>query len=281
MINETPGARLATPSGKPLRGLYPILETPFTADDVLDTQALAAEVRFINRGKVAGMIWPVFASGWSTLSDAERTLGAETILAAGRGGSAAIAIAVQNNEWDTDTSVRHAKHAAAHGADAIVSIPPHNGWNVSDQTVLDYYQAIGAATTLPLIVQTRGTMSVDLMIEMFHSIPTMKATKDEVGDPLARVGELLHRTDGKLARVGRRRRHGKSALARDAAWHRRAVPHAATRRLAATGDGSILGRQQDRRLRHVRPGTSVRHHSRRARLLDDRARRIPGERQAP
>jgi len=24
----------------------------------------------------------------------------------------------------------------------IVSIPPNNGWKVSDQTVLDYYQAI-------------------------------------------------------------------------------------------------------------------------------------------
>jgi dihydrodipicolinate synthase/N-acetylneuraminate lyase len=145
------------------------------------------------------MIWPVFASSWSTLSDAERIEGAETILAAGKGGNAAIAIAVQNMAWDTSTSVRYAKHAAAHGADAIVSIPPNNGWNVSDQTVLDYYKAIGMATDLPLIVQTRGTISVDLMIQMFQQIPTMKATKDEVGNPLERVTELIRRTGNKLA----------------------------------------------------------------------------------
>jgi dihydrodipicolinate synthase/N-acetylneuraminate lyase len=193
------GAHLTTHSGKPLRGLYPIVATPFTENDKLDTELLVAEVKWLNRGRVAGMIWPVFASSWSTLSDAERIEGAETILAAGKGGKTAIAIAVQNMAWDTPTSVRYAKHAAVHGADAIVSIPPNNGWNVSDQAILDYYKTIGAATDLPLIVQTRGTVSVDLMVRMFEQISTMKATKDEVGDPLVRAPELIKRTNNKLS----------------------------------------------------------------------------------
>jgi 4-hydroxy-tetrahydrodipicolinate synthase len=196
---DVKGAQLSTPSGKPLRGLYPIVETPFTPDDKIDTDALAAEVKFINRGRVHGMIWPVFASAWSTLSDAERIEGAETVLAAGKGGKSAIAIAVQNTAWDIATSVRYARHAAAHGADAIVAIPPNNGWNVSDDMVLAYYKQIGAATDLPLIVQTRGTMSVELMLEMFKQIPTMKASKDEVGNPLERVTPLIQGTDNKLA----------------------------------------------------------------------------------
>ena len=196
---EAKGAMLKTPSGKPLRGLYPIVETPFTPDNRLDTDLLANEVRFINRGRVNGMIWPVFASSWSTLSDAERIEGAEAMLAAGKGGKSAIAIAVQNTAWDIPTSIRYAKHAAAHGADAIVAIPPNNGWNVPDQQILDYYQRIAAATELPLIVQTRGTMSTDLMIEMFKQIPNMKATKDEVGNPLERISVLRRGTDNKLA----------------------------------------------------------------------------------
>jgi dihydrodipicolinate synthase/N-acetylneuraminate lyase len=196
---DVKGVQLSTPSGKPLRGLYPIVETPFTPDDKLDTDSLAAEVRFINRGRVNGMIWPVFASSWSTLSDAERIEGAETMLAAGKGGKSAIAIAVQNTAWDIGTSVRYAKHAAAHGADAIVAIPPNNGWNVSDDAILDYYKTIGAATDLPLIVQTRGTMSVELMLQMFKQIPTMKATKDEVGNPMERVAPLIQGSDNKLA----------------------------------------------------------------------------------
>jgi len=196
---DVQGADLKTATGKPLRGLYPILETPFTPDDKLDTAALAAEVAFINRGRVAGMIWPVFASSWSSLSDAERIEGAETILAAGKGGKSAMAIAVQSTAWDTPTSVRYAKHAAAHGADAIVSMPPNNGWNVGDEAIFNYYKTIGEATDLPLIVQTRGSMSIDLMVRMFEQIPTMKATKDEVGNPLERVTELMQRTGNKLA----------------------------------------------------------------------------------
>jgi len=196
---DVKAAQLQTPSGKPLRGLFPILQTPFTEKDELDTEALAAEVRFIQRGGVAGMIWPVFASSWSTLSDAERLRGAETVLAAARGGKSIAAIAVQNTAWDIPTSIRYAKHAAEHGADAIVATPPNNGWNRSDQSILEYYKAIGAATSLPLIVQTRGTMSVDLMVEMVKQIPTMKATKDEVGNPLERAPELIKRTDNKLA----------------------------------------------------------------------------------
>jgi dihydrodipicolinate synthase/N-acetylneuraminate lyase len=198
-VADVHGAELKTPSGKPLRGLYPIMETPFTADDKLDTAALAAEVKWLNKGRVAGMIWPAWASGWATMSDAERIEGTEAMLAAGKGGRSAIVIEVQNNAWDTPTAVRYAKHAAAHGADAIGAIPLNNGWNRSDQEILDYYKAIGAATDLPLIVQTRGTVSVDLMIQMFQQIPTMKATKDEVGDTLARAKELIQRTDDKLA----------------------------------------------------------------------------------
>lgn len=190
---------IRTPSGKPIRGLYPILETPFTPANKLDKASLTKEVEFINRGGVNGMIWPVYASSWSTLSDAERIEGAETILAAGKGGRAAIAIAVQSVNWDTATSVRYAKHAAAHGADAIESMPPNNGWYVADQVILDYYKAIAAATDLPLIVQTRGTMSVDLVVRMFNEIPSFKAVKDEAGNSLKRAPELIRRTDGKLA----------------------------------------------------------------------------------
>ncbi len=196
---DVKGADLKTPSGKPLRGLYPIKQTPFTADDKLNTDALANEVAFINRGRVNGMIWPVFASSWSSLSDAERILGAETILAANKGGKSAVAIAVQNTAWDIPTSIRYAKHAAAHGADAIAAMPPNNGWNVTDDAIVDYYKQIAAATDLPLIVQTRGTVSVDCMLRMFKEIPTMKATKDEVGDTLARATQLIKGTDNKLA----------------------------------------------------------------------------------
>jgi 4-hydroxy-tetrahydrodipicolinate synthase len=179
---------------KPLRGLFPIGQTPFTEDDKLDLDCLAAEVKFCNRGSVPGFIWPQIASGWSTMSTSERLAGAEAILAAGKGGKTALVIGVQTQNNDLPGAIAFAKHAAKNGADAICSLPPTG----DDATLLSYYKAIGNATDLPLFVQTIGDMSVDLIVEMYRSIPTMRVVKDEAGDPLARITEIRQKTDDKI-----------------------------------------------------------------------------------
>jgi dihydrodipicolinate synthase/N-acetylneuraminate lyase len=181
--------------GKPLRGLFPIAQTPCTPDNKLDLDCLAAEVKFCNRGGVHGFVWPQIASGWAGLTQAERMDGAETILAAGKGGKTALVIGVQTRGGDVNASVEYAKHAARGGADAIVSLPPENA---DANAMLEYYKTIGKATDLPLFVQSTGDMSVDLVVQMFKEIPTMRVIKDEAGNPLQRVAEIRERTGGKL-----------------------------------------------------------------------------------
>jgi dihydrodipicolinate synthase/N-acetylneuraminate lyase len=182
-------------SVKLLRGLFPIAASPFTPDNKLDLDCLNAEVAFCNRGGVPGVIWPQIASGWTTLSADERFAGAESMIAAGNG-KTSVVIGVQTQGNDLPGAIAFAKHAAKNGADAICSLPPDKA---DDAAMLEYYKAIGSATDLPLFVQTTGDMSVDLVVQMFKAIPTMKVVKDEAGDPLARVTELREKTDGKLA----------------------------------------------------------------------------------
>ncbi len=192
------GARTDAATGsKPLRGVFPIGQTPFTADDRLDLACLATEVKFCNRGGVHGFVWPQIASGWTTLSEPERLAGAEAILSAGKGGRTALVIGVQTNGSDLTAARRLAKHAAQHGADAIISLPPEHPKDEAE--FIEYYKTIAAATDLPLIAQTAGDVSVDLVIRMFHGVPTLRAVKDEAGRPLARVREIIERSDGKLA----------------------------------------------------------------------------------
>jgi dihydrodipicolinate synthase/N-acetylneuraminate lyase len=128
------------------------------------------------------------------MSASERFAGAEAILAAGKGGKTALVIGVQTQNNDLPGAIAFAQHAAKNGADAICSLPPEG----NDAALLSYYKAIGNATNLPLFVQTIGNVSVDVLIEMFHSIPTMRVVKDEAGDPLARVTEIRRRTDDKI-----------------------------------------------------------------------------------
>lgn len=181
---------------RPMRGVFPIGQTPVTPSGQLDLDCLQSEVRFCNRHGVHGFVWPQIASGWDTLSERERLSGAEAILASGRGGKTALVIGVQDKDGNMDRSVAYAKHAARNGAGAIISLPPAKA---GDQSTTDYYKAIGRATDLPLIVQTRGDMSVDLVVEMFRQIPTMKCVKDEAGNPLARIRQIRERTQDRLA----------------------------------------------------------------------------------
>jgi 4-hydroxy-tetrahydrodipicolinate synthase len=187
-------ATMPAAGGKPLRGLFPIASSPFTTDDKLDLDCLNAEVAFCQRGGVPGIIWPQIASGWSTLTTSERFAGAESMTAAGKGGKTAIVIGVQTQGNDLPGAIAFAKHAAKAGADAICSLPPDGG----DSVMLEYYKAIGSATDLPLFVQTIGEMPVDLIVEMYKSIPTMKVVKDEAGDPLARIPEIRQKTGDKI-----------------------------------------------------------------------------------
>jgi dihydrodipicolinate synthase/N-acetylneuraminate lyase len=183
-------------AGKPMRGIFPIAQTPVTEADKVDMECLTNQVKFCNRYRVHGFAWPQIASGWSTLSEKERLDGAEAILATGKGGKTALVIGVQDKENNLDKSIAYAKHAVKNGADGIISLPPDKA---DDKAMIEYFKAIGQATELPLIVQTIGEMSVDLIVEMSKQVPTMRCVKDESGNPLARVAQIRERTGDKLA----------------------------------------------------------------------------------
>lgn len=186
----------AAAEGKALRGLFPIGSTPFTPNNLVDFEDLAAEARFCVRGQVHGFVWPQIASRWDTLTEEERLTGAEAILDAGKGGRTALVIGVQRNEPELSAVERLAKHAEQHGADAIISLPPRG---VTDgQALLEYYTAVSRMTDLPMFVQSEGDLSIELLVEMFRTIPTMRVVKDEAGVPLERVAEIRARTDYRL-----------------------------------------------------------------------------------
>lgn len=80
--------------------------------------------------------------------------------------------------------------------DAIICISPPGVTSTSE--ILLYYQRLGKVTSLPLFAQTGGDFSVDLIVEMFNTIPTFRYVKDEAGNPLVRVTEIRRRTNDQL-----------------------------------------------------------------------------------
>ena len=189
ILGAAPGA-----GSKPLRGIFPIAQTPFTASGQIDLDSLVEELRFLDRGGVHGFVWPQIASEWATLTESERLAGAEAVLSVGKRLRPAIVIGVQAPT--ITTAIRYAKHAERHGADAIISLPPAKQPDFG--AVLDYYKQIGSATGLPLFLQAVDDLSVDAIIGMYKVIPTLRYIKDEAGQPLSRFAALRQQSSGQL-----------------------------------------------------------------------------------
>ena len=193
-----------------LAGIFPIMQTPFSNSGALDTETLTREVQFLDRIGAQGMVWPQMASEYPSLTYEERLTGAETIVRANKAldprTRPAVVIGVQAP--DTETAVKYARHAEKLAPDAIIAIPLNGGKDESPQ--MEYYAAIGEACSRPLIVQTIGQMSVDLVLRMARQIPTLRYVKDEAGATLPRLTDYAKR--GQILRGVFTGKHGPTLL---------------------------------------------------------------------
>ena len=183
----------AAPASKPLRGIFPIAQSPFTESDKLDVDCLVEQARFLDRGRVHGCVWPQIASEWPTLTESERLAGAEALCTVGKKIRPAIVIGVQAP--DLATAVRYAKHAEKAGADALISLPPAGA---DAAGLLEYYKQVGSATRLPLFAQAVGNVSVDQLLAWHQAVPTLRYVKDEAGQPLERIAPLRQKSADQL-----------------------------------------------------------------------------------
>jgi dihydrodipicolinate synthase/N-acetylneuraminate lyase len=183
----TPAVLVA--GGKPeLRGIFPILQTPFTGSDQLDIKSLVTEAQAMDRWNVPGMVWPQLASEWSTLSPDERTTGAEALASIRKKLKTALVLGVQGP--DTEAAVQYARHAAKLEPDAIIAIPPKTD---READLMAYYEAIAAECSRPLFIQAIGNVSVDFILKLAEKIPTLQYVKDEAGHTLSRLVEFRRR----------------------------------------------------------------------------------------
>lgn len=176
-----------------IHGSIPALITPFTADGArVDEEAYAALIeRQINAGS-HGLV-PVGTTGESpTLSEAEHIEVIRLCAEAAKGRVPVIAGAGSNN---TEAACRLAKAAADAGADALLATTGY--YNKPSQAgVLKHYEAMGAATDLPIVIyNVPGRTSCDIREDTMAALsrmPNVVGVKDATGD-LARVAR--HRTD--------------------------------------------------------------------------------------
>jgi dihydrodipicolinate synthase/N-acetylneuraminate lyase len=192
--NAAPGKIRKFANGTPMEGVFAIGWTVCTPDDKLDLAAMASQQKFLNRGKVAGIAWPQGVSHWENITQKEWSDGADALLSVK--GKTAVVLGVQTVGFDPAQSSEYAQEAQRKGANAVMSqCKP----GASQEEVIGYFQALAKATSLPLMVQTTGNITLDEMVALSEQVPQIVVVKDEAqGDVLARAPELLTRTHGRL-----------------------------------------------------------------------------------
>lgn len=112
----------STRRAKPMRGVFIILNTPFTATGAVDWDDLRREVAFVDRGGCHGIVWPQGSSGVTTLTKDERVRGMQVLAKATQDSRLTLVLGVQGK--DTSEMLEYAERAEALGTDAMIAMPP-------------------------------------------------------------------------------------------------------------------------------------------------------------
>ena len=176
---------------KRLRGAFMILATPYKKDGAIDYQDLQAEVEFLDRCGVQGLVWPQNASDLLFLSRDERMRGMEVLAESARGRSPALVLGVQAE--DTQGMLAYAEHAEKLNPDAVIAIPPTQATSLDHYR--EYYSALAETSKRPVFIQTAGGApevepTVEFLVEMARKHSHLGYLKEEYGDSISRMRQL-------------------------------------------------------------------------------------------
>ena len=179
-------------SGKPLRGVFPIMSTPFTASGAVDFDDLVREVEFLDRCGAHGMVWPQNASLYRSLNKDERMRGMEVLAQAAKGKKPALVLGVQ--AANTGHMLEFARKAESLEPDALIAMPPYEAKSLDDYR--QYYRALAGVSQRPIFIQTTGGAPkldppVELLVELAREFPQLGYVKEEVEPILERMKSLV------------------------------------------------------------------------------------------
>ena len=164
---------------KPFRGVFTIPFTPIHRNQAVDWEGLRRVVDFCVECGAHGIVWPVNASQFATLTDDERLLGMQ-IVTEQTDGRVPVVLGTQG------VSAVHAaflsRHAQTVGADAVMAMAPYVQPLGNEDAIVHYYQAIDAEVSMPIFVQnhTRGSvLSVKTLARLVNEVEHVEYIKEE------------------------------------------------------------------------------------------------------
>lgn len=186
-----------------LRGVYPIVVTPFAEDGSVDYESLDRLVDYLLSQGAHGLGLFGNASEGYTLLGPERAQMLERIAKRVNG---QVPLVVSSGHTGTVGAVELSKQARDLGAAALMVLPPYF-LKPDGEGLMEYFGAISEAVGIPIMVQDAPLMSqvampVPLLARMAKEIPQVKSVKVEAPPTAPKVGALQAQVGDRLALFG-------------------------------------------------------------------------------
>lgn len=184
------------------RGVFTIPVTPFDTEGNLDESSLRRCVEFCIQAGAHGIVCPVNASEFSSLTDEERLrvarIATETT-------NRRIPVVIGVSGTTSHHAAVFARHARQIGADAVIAMPPYIR-KATPEEIREYFHVVAGAAQLPIFIQNYpapiGTpLSASFMADLVQQIDGVEYVKEETSPPGQIITEILTSAGPRLCGV--------------------------------------------------------------------------------
>jgi 5-dehydro-4-deoxyglucarate dehydratase len=181
-----------------LTGVFGFPVTPFHSDLSLNLAGLARNVEEMAAFPFCALVAAGGTGEMYSMSPDEIEQVIATSVKAAQGRMPVVA----GTGFNTVLGVDIARRAAKAGASCILALPPYYV-SAPEEGLFDYYQAIGQATDLPLMVYSRdwAVFTPDMLARLAERVPTLVGWKDGQGD-VRKYQRIMERNGDRLAWFG-------------------------------------------------------------------------------
>lgn len=177
-----------------------VVQTPFLADGGLDRHSFARQIDWLFANGADGIVTGMVSEVLRLSSEERDELTALTCEFADDRGPAVVSVGAES----THVALRHARYAAACGADGVMAAPPALS-TASDAELFGYFMAIAEAAGVPMVVQDASgyvgnALTLDLQARLHRELGDRVLFKPEAQPIGPKLSALMAATDG-AARV--------------------------------------------------------------------------------
>lgn len=171
-----------------MRGVFPILVTPFDDQSRVDEESLCRLVEFNIEAGVHGL-GVALGSEVFRLSEAERNQVTRIVVEQARG---RVPIVINTGAQGTDLAVLYSRMAADGGADALMVMPP-SLVPAGPEELREYFKAISDTVRIPIFIQDAGIPPIpaSLARQIAAECEQVRYIKVESAPPAEKVAEAV------------------------------------------------------------------------------------------